>query len=182
MASLPSVASTATLCSYSISYLNKLIHLVVITWQLDYWKFLSAKFHEQAASIRIQKYSFDCLTLRKSSFWRILSFSGNAGCQWLLVIYQLLNICRSKYAGLASSSNVFISVIAWLMTLEDTVPFSEGLNNSSDTSSSTIHRCCLYCHPVDWNRQVGAALPSSQSFIQQSPFLCFKVNSTSKRC
>lgn len=92
------------------------------------WKFLSAKFHVQAVSIRIQKYIPDCFLLNKSkmSFRRSLSYFGNARFQWLLVIYQLLNICRSKYACIASSSNFFISVIAWLMILEGTGPFSEG--------------------------------------------------------
>lgn len=124
------------------------------------WKFLSAKFHVQAVSIRIQKYIPDCFLLHKSqmSFRRSLSYFDNARFQWLLLIYQLLNICRSKYAGIASSSNFSISVIACLMILGGTAPFSEGpevATRSARTWPTIARRDCLYCHPVDLNKQAA---------------------------
>ena len=47
------------------------------------------------------------------------------------------------------------------MILEGTAPFSEGpavAMTPARTRPAIARRGCLYCHPVDLNKQVGAAL------------------------
>lgn len=150
---------------------------LVLGWSENF----SLLFHVQAVSIRIQKYIPDCFLLHKSqmSFRRSLSYFDNARFQWLLLIYQLLNICRSKYAAIASSSNFFISVIACLMILGGAAPFSEGpevamgdqLEHDPQLHGGVVYIATLWI----WTNKL---LRDSHShlLIQQSPFLCSKVN------